>query len=245
MIMQIEPGAPAWMRLGAEALLALHIAGATTALISGPAAMVLRKGGRMHRLSGDVFFVAMLTMTGIGMVVAPVLNDPVSSVVGAFGLYLTATGWAAAIRAPGKVGRFETAALVFILGVGAAVTVLASRAMSMPSGRLDGTPYQAGFVIAMLCALAAGTDISVILRGGVSGAARIARHLWRICTALLVAAVSFAAQPKAQPEQLRGSPIFMIPALLILIGMIYWLAKVQLQRRRTSSASASAAVVLG
>ena len=37
------------MQAGAEALLALHIAGATAALISGPAAMILPKGGRLHR----------------------------------------------------------------------------------------------------------------------------------------------------------------------------------------------------
>lgn len=241
MILHADPSAPAWMKLGAEAVLALHISGATAALISGPAAMIFRKGGRLHRLSGNVFFVAMLTMTGIGMVVAPLLNDPFSSAGGAFGFYLTATGWAAAIRGPGKVGRFEPLALVFILGVGAAVVVLASRIMATPTGTLDGVPYQAGFVIASLCALAAACDISVILRGGVSGVARTARHVWRICLALLVAALSFAAQPKAQPEGLRGSPLFMIPALLILIGMIYWLARIRMRPRRSHALPPGAA----
>jgi len=231
MILHLDPSAPAWMGAAAEGLLALHIAGATAALVSGPLAMIAPKGGRFHRLSGNVFFVAMLTMTGIGMVVAPLLNDLFSSMGGAFGFYLTATGWAAVIRPPGRTGRFEPLALVFILGVGAAALILAGQAMASPHGALNG-PYQAGFVIAALCALAAATDVSVILKGGLVGPARIARHVWRMCAALLVAALSFAAQPKAQPLELRGSPIWDIPALLILAGMIYWLVKLGLQRRR-------------
>ena len=242
MILHIDPNAPVWIRAGAQALLALHIAGATSALISGPAAMILPKGGRLHRLTGHVFFVSMLVMTSIGAAISPFLNDPFSAVGGAFAFYLTATGWAAVIRRPGRIGRFEPLALVFILGVGAAVMILGSQAMASPTGTLDGQPWQAAFIIASLCALAAGTDISVILRGGVSGRARTVRHLWRMCLALLVTALSFSAQPKAQPEALRGSPIWMIPALLILVGMVYWLVKIQLQRRRRRIPAGGAAL---
>ncbi len=242
MILHLDPTAPVWMQAGAEALLALHIAGATAALISGPAAMILPKGGRLHRLTGHVFFVSMLVMSSIGAVISPLLNDPFSAVGGAFAFYLTATGWAAVIRGPGRIGRFEPLALVFILGVGAAAVILGSQALASPTGTLDRQPWQAAFIIASLCALAAVSDISTILRGGVSGPARTARHLWRMCLALLVTALSFSAQPKAQPEALRGSPIWMIPALLILVGMIYWLVKVQLQRRRPRVRAAGAAV---
>ncbi len=239
MILHLDPAAPFWMKAAAEAALGLHIAGATAALVSGPAAMIFKKGGRLHRLSGNVFFVAMLTMTGIGAVVAPMLNDIFSSVGGAFGFYLTATGWAAVMRPPARIGRFEPLALVFILGVGASVVIIAGQAMAT-GGRIEGAPAQAPFVIAGICVLAAAADISVILRGGLSGAPRLARHIWRICAALLVAALSFAAQPKAQPEALRGSPVFMIPALLIVIGMIYWLVRIRMEHRRPRAAAPAA-----
>ena len=242
MILHLDPAAPFWMKAAAEGALALHIAGATAALVSGPAAMILEKGGRLHRLAGHVFFVSMLVMTGIGAVVAPMLNDLFSSIGGAFGFYLTATGWAAVMRPPGRIGRFEPLALVFILGVGASVIIIAGQAMAT-GGRIQGAPPQAPFVIAAICALAAAADISVILRGGLSGAPRLARHIWRICAALLVAALSFAAQSKAQPEALRGSPVFMIPALLILMGMIYWLVRIQMERRRPRSAAPAATAV--
>ena len=243
MILHLDPSAPAVMRVGAEALLALHISGATAALISGPAAMIVPKGGRLHRLTGNVFFVSMLVMTGIGAVISPLLNDPFSAVGGAFAFYLTATGWAAVLRGPGRIGRFEFLALAFILAVASAAATLGGQAMASPSGALDGQPWQAAFIITGLCALAAGTDLMVILKGGVSGPARIVRHLWRMCLALLVTALSFSAQPKAQPEALRGSPIWMIPALLILIGMIYWLVKGQLQRRRRRPVMAQGGLV--
>ena len=223
------------MRAAAEAALALHIAGATAALISGPAAMILKKGGRLHRLTGNVFFVSMLVMTGIGAVVAPMLHDPFSAVGGAFGFYLTATGWAAVIRPAGRIARFEPLALAFILAVGAATVMLVNRGMTDPAS-LNGQPWQAGAVFAALCALAAAADISMILRRGVSGPARIARHLWRLCLAWLLAWISFTAQPRAQPAFLHGSPILMIPALLVLIAMAWWLVKLGLERRRPRAA---------
>ena len=232
MILHLDPAAPAWMQAAAEAALALHISGATAALVCGPAAMILKKGGRLHRLTGNVFFVSMLVTTGIGAVVAPMLNDPFSAVGGAFGFYLTATGWAAVIRPPGRIGRFEPLALLFILGVGATAAMLASQALASPTGTLNGQPPQAGLIIASLCGLAAMSDISMILRGGVSGPARIARHLWRLCLAFLVAWLSFTAQPRAQPEFLRNSPILMIPALLVLIAVAWWLVKLALERRQ-------------
>ncbi len=118
---------------------------------------------------------------------------------------------------------------------------LARAWLASPTGTLNGQPPQAGLIIASLCGLAAMSDISMILRGGVSGPARIARHLWRLCLAFLVAWLSFTAQPRAQPEFLRNSPILMIPALLVLIAMAWWLVKLALERRRPRAAPMAAA----
>ncbi len=60
----------------------------------------------------------------------------------------------------------------------------------------------------VFCALAlffAALDFKVILQGGISGAARIARHLWRMCFALFFAAGSFfLGQQKVMPVWMRG-----------------------------------------
>ena len=43
-------------------LLILHILAGSIALLTGTVAMAVRKGGNLHRASGDVFTVAMLTL---------------------------------------------------------------------------------------------------------------------------------------------------------------------------------------
>jgi uncharacterized membrane protein len=43
-------------------LLILHILAGSIGLLTGTAAMAVRKGGKLHRASGNVFTVAMLTL---------------------------------------------------------------------------------------------------------------------------------------------------------------------------------------
>ncbi len=46
-------------------------------------------------------------------------------------------------------------------------------------------------VFAFLAALGVLLDVRRLRRGGVSGAVRVARHLWRMCLALFTASASF------------------------------------------------------
>ena len=67
------------------------------------------------------------------------------------------------------------------------------------------------------CYLAAG-DVRMIAHGGVSGAKRIVRHLWRMSIAFFIAAASFfLGQQKVMPAYMRGSKLLFVPPLLILI----------------------------
>jgi uncharacterized membrane protein len=115
MILHVDPHAPAMVRDAATALLYAHIGGAFVGLVSGGVALLARKGRRWHRLSGDVFCVAMLTMSGVGALVAPFLPEGQgpNTLMGAFTFYLVSTGWAAVRRKPGEVGRFEVGAAAF------------------------------------------------------------------------------------------------------------------------------------
>ena len=59
MILQVSAGS-SWLVRGAAALiLIVHISGAGIGLLSGAAALLFRKGGRLHRIAGNVFFVSM------------------------------------------------------------------------------------------------------------------------------------------------------------------------------------------
>src|SRR2546427_212012 len=75
--------------------------------------------------------------------------------------------------------------------------------------------------------LAAAGDIRMLVRGGVFGAKRIVRHLWRMCFGLFVATGSFfLGQQQVFPARLRGSPALFVPALLPLALLIFWLFRV-------------------
>jgi uncharacterized membrane protein len=51
-------------------LLILHILGGSIGLLSGTVAMAVRKGGYLHRASGNIFTIAMLTLASSGLCLA-------------------------------------------------------------------------------------------------------------------------------------------------------------------------------
>ena len=232
MILQVSPDAPAWMRYGADALLYTHIGGGAVGMVSGAVALFTRKGAWLHRRAGDVFLIAMLGMAVVGACVAPFLHDRPSTVAGFMTLYLLATGFLAVHRPAGQSGRLEIAGLLVALAVVAAGAIFIVQARSSPTGTVDGQPPQAFYMFLVVGMIAAASDLKVILRGGITGGARIARHLWRLCTALTVATGSFfLGQPRFVPHSLHGSPLLFVPVFLPLLLMAYWLIRVRLPRR--------------
>ena len=136
--------------------------------------------------------------------------------------------WVTIRRKDGTIGHFERGALLFALAIVAAGLAFGVRAASSPTGSLDGEPFQAAFVFAAVAALAAAGDLRLILRGGIFGAQRITRHLWRMCVALFIAAASlFLGQPNVFPESVRGSFILFVPEIAILGLLIFWLIRVR------------------
>jgi uncharacterized membrane protein len=230
MIIHLSPDAPLLIRAAAATALALHIGGGCVALVSGGAALVFRKGDRGHRLSGDVFVGAMLVAMSIAAVMAP-LVQPSNTAGAIFTAYLVARASATVRRRPGEVGRFEVGAFLAVAAAAAVTGWFAWVGAHNPRGVIDGVPFQAALVICLIAAFAAALDLRMILRGGISGAARLARHVWRMCTALLFAAASFfIGQPQVFPEPLRGSPILMAPVLAVLAAMIFWMVRVRFPR---------------
>jgi hypothetical protein len=68
----------------------------------------------------------------------------------------------------------------------------------------------------------------MIMRGGVFGVLRIARHLWRMSFGPFVASgSSFLGQQKAFPAFLRKPPVMLHSALLPLFLLIFWLLRVR------------------
>jgi hypothetical protein len=73
----------------------------------------------------------------------------------------------------------------------------------------------------------------MLARGGISGAKRIARHLWRMCFAWFIASASiFLARPHLFPAFMQKSGALYVLSFLPLFLMFFWLIRVLFVGRR-------------
>lgn len=217
----------------------LHIGGGGVAIFSGAGAITARKGEHLHRLFGTIFFAAMLTMAGAAIFVALLVPERPNVLAGAFAFYLVLSAWLTVRRKDGRVGMPERWALLLAACTAATGLIFGVQATI---ARDHGTPGPAVFfVFALVAALAAVLDLKVVLRGGISGTARIARHAWRMCVGLFIATGSFfLGQQKVMPAWIQGSPILILLGVAPLVLMVFWLIRIRFSDayRETSIASA-------
>jgi hypothetical protein len=213
-------------------ILLAHICSAIIGLFFGYAALFLRKGSRLHRSTGNVFFVSMLIMSGSGAYMAAFVKPNMGNVFGGvLTFYLVGTGWLTVVRKEGESHRFEIALLLLALAEGVGGLICGWQATNSATGLKDGYPAVMYFVFAAIALFCSSLDVGVFLRGGISGAQRIARHLWRMCFALLIAALSFfLGKQQHFPEAVRHSPLLNAPMILIVAVMIFWLFRVLFTR---------------
>jgi len=242
-VLQAGPADPAWMHLAANSLLVLHIGGGGLGIVSGAVALLSRKGERLHRAAGTVFFASMLIAYAIGAGVAPFLSDGQrpNFVAGVLALYLLLSAWVTVRRAEASVGRFEAAGFVVALAIVASGLFFMQLASNDPTGTIDGSPPQAFYVFVAGGAFGAAGDLHMILRRGLTGVARIARHLWRMCFSLFIASGSFfLGQQKVMPLWMQGSPLLFVLALAPLAFMAFWLVRVRFAGRHKDVQAAEA-----
>jgi hypothetical protein len=153
--------------------------------------------------------------------------------VGIFTFYLVATAWVTVRRKEPGIGLFEKGAFLVALGLAALLFIFGLQAMN---SKTLAAPY---FAFASFAAFAAASDLKVILRNGISGAARIARHLWRMCFAFFFAtSFFFIGQQKVLPVWMHGSPILLALGVAPLAVMIFWLVRVRLTNWFKNNAAA-------
>jgi hypothetical protein len=189
----------------------------------------LRKGARLHRLFGTIFFLSILTMSLMGAYLAVLIPQRATAVVGLFTFYFVATAWMTVKRRAGTTGAFEVAACMFAFGAAALLLVWGIMAATSPTGELDDIPPTPYWIAASFAAFVAVLDLKVLLQGGITGAHRIARHLWRMCFALFFACSNFfLGQQKVMPVSIRGSKFLYVPEIIVLGLMVFWLLRVLL-----------------
>ena len=75
------------------AFLIVHIVAGTIGLLTGPLAILFKKGGLAHRRSGIVFFYTMLVVAATALVLGTLHNIPFLIAVGIFSAYMDLTGY--------------------------------------------------------------------------------------------------------------------------------------------------------
>ena len=224
-----------------------HIGAGGTAILFGYAALFVRKGEKLHRSLGTVFVIAMLIMATMGTFLAISLRQVMAGqtsniAAGVFAGYLAATAYVTVKRKEGSIGFFEKFAFSAVLGLSATFLAWGVQATTSPGGKLDG--YAAGFYFAFggIAALLAALDFKVILRGGISGVPRIARHVWRMCFALFFAAGSFfLGQQKVMPVWMHGAWYLFVLGLAPLAFMVFWLVRIRFTNGQKSDGVVSLA----
>lgn len=210
----------------------IHAGAGVLGLVSGATAIIARKGGRLHRRAGTVFVLVMATTAASGVYLGFAGGEPNNAIAGMVTLYLLATAWMTVRRNETETGLFEFGAFLFAAVGAAAASYFAIQAVRSGDALLGGVPF---VVIASIVALAALADLSVLLRRGLSGRQRIARHLWRMLLGFSAAIGSFfPGQLQIFPDyiqQVRPIVVLFIPFFLVIALMLFWLLYVAFSKR--------------
>ena len=217
-------------------LLPIHIAAGGLAMVLGAVALTAKKGGTIHRRIGRLFVYAMLVM-GISASILGLRNSPSDGNVmaGLLTAYLVGTAWTT-VRPPSRwTRRIDAAALTIVVGLALATIVGAAEKVNNPGLSPGGVPFRTiglmSFFVAGVLILAAVGDVRAMRLGRPRGRPRLARHLWRMCFALFIAAGSFFSIRERVatilPEPFTSAPLRALPILLLFGAMFYWLWKLR------------------
>jgi hypothetical protein len=208
----------------------LHIVAGLLGIASGAVALSAVKGGMRHRRSGLVFVYAMLVMSATGVAMAALQPARAVVIAGVLTAYLVVTALRTVRRPVLEFHWIDVLATVVALAIGLASFQFGFEALGVASATKDGHPSGTYFLFGAVALLAALGDAQTLLARRIGGARRVARHLWRMCFALV--AGTLVAERATQN-------LLAIPALAVTSLMFYWLARVLLPIREALSPGAT------
>ncbi|HEX8271811.1 MAG TPA: hypothetical protein VF615_04100 [Longimicrobiaceae bacterium] len=220
-------------------LLPIHVVAGGLAIVLGAVALLANKGGTLHRRSGRLFVWAMLVMGAsaaiLGLRDGPADGNVVAAVLTA---YFVGTAWTTVRPVSPWTRRIDAAALAAAAGLALLAAVGGVRMIGSPLLSPGGVPFRTigavSLFLAAVLLLAAAGDLRILRSGMPRGGPRLARHLWRMCFALLIAAGSFFSieerVARVLPEPFTTSPMRALPIVLLFGAMSYWLWRVRGRR---------------
>ena len=222
-------------------LLPIHIAAGALAIVLGAIALSVKKGGNIHRRSGLLFVYAMLVM-GVSASILSILKgrDFGNVFAGVLTAYFVGTALTTVRPVSSWTRLINAVALTVavILAVGCVFGGVGS--INTPGHDANGVPFRTAgvmmLIIAALLIVAAAGDVRIMRFGPSRGGPRLARHLWRMCFALFIAAGSFFSirerVAKILPEPFTTGPMRLLPIVLLFGTMFYWLWRLRSRRGR-------------
>ena len=220
-------------------VLPIHIVAGALAVIFGFTALFVRKGGNMHRRSGMLFVYAMIVMGVTASILEFLKSSSVTNVVAAvLSLYFVGTALTTVLPPSRWTRVINAVALTVAIGLALASIVGGINGVNKPGLSPGGVPFRTigvmSFVLGTVLTLAAAGDVRIMRSGMPQGGARLARHLWRMCFALFIAAGSFFSirerVAKILPEPFTTGWMRALPILLLFGAMFYWLWRVRRRR---------------
>ena len=210
----------------------VHIVAGLSAIAAGAVALSATKGGALHRKAGLVFVTAMAVMASLGAIIAAtrlhLSFQKFNVMAGLFTVYLVTTALLT-VRQDVRKPWMDAVALVVVAGI--ATFSLGMAAVGITAAKFSWFPTIPATVFGTVALLAALGDIGMLRTGPLQGKKRLARHLWRMCTAMFIATGSFfAGQSKIFPDEYRNAVVMFAPMLLVLGAMIYFWIRVSWTR---------------
>ncbi len=220
-------------------LLPIHIAAGGLAIVFGFAALFVKKGGTFHRRSGLLFVYAMLVMGTTASILEFLQGAGATNLVAAFlSLYFVGTALTTVRPASRWTRAINIAVLTLAIGLALAALLGGVKNVSNPGLSPGGVPFRTigvmSFVLATALLLAAAGDVRIMRSGMPRGGPRLARHLWRMCFAMFIAAGSFFSirerVAKVLPEAFTSGWMRALPIVVLFGAMVYWLWRVRRRR---------------
>jgi hypothetical protein len=207
----------------------LHIITGLVALVSGAVALFAIKGGTIHRKSGMLFVYTMLAMSASGAVMAALQPIRVSVIAGGLAFYLVCTALVTVRRSSDTLKWLTIFFMCIAYGLAALAFNWAHEATKTAKQALDGFPAPIYMAFGSVALIAALLDTRLVVAGRIEGKHRLARHLWRMCSAMYLATSAFfLGQAKLLPLHLQNFVVLSVPVIAVLLMMLYWLLRVLL-----------------
>lgn len=216
-------------------LLPIHVVAGGAAIILGAAALLAAKGRPLHRRAGLLFVCALLLMGISGSLLAATRSLTNVNVLGGLVCaYFTVTALTTVRPVSVWTRRLNAAAISLGLALALVEFGLGFSALARPSTisgcawchTVDGVPFFMLLFMATIMMLAVAGDVRA-LRVAPRARARLARHLWRMCFALFIAAGSFFSVPervaKILPQAFATPVMRSVPVAGVFVAMFYWL----------------------